>query len=262
MYLETIEKVSKAAVGKAAVARSTPIRYTVAAMLAGMYVGFGIILIFSIGAPFFSATSPATKLVMGTSFGIALTLVIMAGSELFTGLNLVMTCGLIRREVRIQDIVRVWSLAWFGNLVGSLAIAWIFSKTGFATTGDLSKFFNTVSAQKMNAPFIALFSRAILCNMLVCLAVWMLFRLVSETAKLITIFWCLFAFIGSGFEHSIANMSLLAIPLFSGPLEGVSWFGYMRNLVIVTFGNAIGGALLIGGVYCFISIKRETSREN
>ncbi len=265
MYDETVTKISDAAKSKVTHFKASPFRYLVASLLAGAYVGFGIILIFSIGAPFAAANSPALKLVMGASFGVALTLVIIAGSELFTGLNMVMTLGVCKRKVSLVDLIVIWIVAWAGNVLGALGIAFIFSKTGLMANPVLSGFLNTVAMQKMSAPLLALFARGVLCNMLVCLAVWMCFRVSGDGAKLGVIFWCLFAFIGSGFEHSVANMSLLAIPLFSGPSDGVTWLGYARNLGIVTAGNAVGGALLIALPYFFVSAKsrrEETSREN
>ena len=107
------------------------------------------------------------------------------------------------------------------------------------------------AADKMNAPFMELLFRGILCNILVCLAVWCSFKLKEETAKLIVIFWCLFAFITSGFEHSIANMSLLSIALMIPHPETVSMIGLAANLVPVTIGNIIGGAMFIGAGYWF-----------
>lgn len=262
VYTDTVDKIAGVAAAKVSALQQSPVRYFFAAALAGIYVGLGIILIFSIGAPLAAVKSPVIKLVMGTSFGIALTLVIIAGSELFTGLNMVMTCGLARKKTRIIDVALIWIVAWLGNLFGSLFIAWLYSQTGFMQSTELSSFVNAVSAQKMSASFTNLFVRGIFCNVLVCLAVWMCFRLTSEAAKLGVIFWCLFAFIASGFEHSIANMTLLAIPLFSVPLEGVTWIGYARNIAIVTAGNILGGALLIGAIYSFISIKKEVPLES
>ena len=106
----------------------------------------------------------------------------------------------------------------------------------------------------MGAPLLELFFRAILCNALVCLAVWMGMRAKDETARLLLIFWCLFAFIGAGFEHSVANMTLLSIGLFL-PHDPhlVSWAGFARNLVVVTAGNIVGGALCIGLPYWYVA---------
>ena len=109
-----------------------------------------------------------------------------------------------------------------------------------------------VSAAKMGAPVTELFFRGLLCNVLVTLAVWMAARAKDETAKLVLIFWCLFAFIGAGFEHSVANMTLLAMALFVPHEPGlVSWMGFAHNLVPVTLGNLVGGAVFVAGSYWF-----------
>jgi len=108
----------------------------------------------------------------------------------------------------------------------------------------------------MNAPFLELFMRGILCNTLVCLAIWCSMKLKEETAKLIMIFWCLFAFITSGFEHSVANMTLLSISLFIPHPETVSWAGLAANLVPVTLGNIVGGMLFVGIAYWYIAREK------
>ena len=107
----------------------------------------------------------------------------------------------------------------------------------------------TVATGKMNLSFEAAFVRGILANWLVCLAVWCSMRTTNDVAKLGLIFWCLFAFIGAGFEHSIANMTLLALALLQPHGEAISWAGYVGNLVPVTLGNIVGGAVCVGGLY-------------
>src|ERR1051325_10707813 len=111
----------------------------------------------------------------------------------------------------------------------------------------------------MSLPFFAAFARGILANWLVCLAVWCAMRTTSDVAKLVLIFWCLFAFIGAGFEHSIANMTLLALALFQSHGETITWMGYLQNLVPVTLGNIVGGAIMVGGLYWFSSPLKSAS---
>jgi nitrite transporter NirC len=101
----------------------------------------------------------------------------------------------------------------------------------------------------MTAPDLSLFARAVLCNWLVCLSLWMAARMQSDAAKCIAIFWCLFGFIGSGYEHSIANMTLFLIALFSPHPDAVSWAGFLHNMVWVTAGNAVAGALFMATGY-------------
>jgi nitrite transporter NirC len=251
---ETIAAIAAAARAKAALLRNEWRQYLVLSALAGAYVGLGIVLIFAIGAPLQAAGSGATKVVMGASFGIALTLVIFAGSELFTGNHLVMTVGALSRSVGPGALAKVWTASFVGNLAGSILLALAVAASGVLGKAPAKEFVLGVAAAKMNAPAMELFFRAMLCNALVCLAVWMGIRTKDETAKLVLIFWCLFAFIGAGFEHSVANMTLLSLGLFLPHDPNlVSWAGFARNLGVVTLGNIVGGAILIGLPYWYVA---------
>ena len=254
MEHETIAGIAAAARAKAALLRHGPLQYLVLSALAGAYVGLGIVLIFAIGAPLQAAGSGATKAVMGASFGVALTLVIFAGSELFTGNNLVMTVGALSRTVAPGALGKVWAASFAGNLLGSMSLALAVSVSGVLSKAPAKEFVLGVVAAKMAAPALELFFRGVLCNALVCLAVWMGLRTKDETARLVLIFWCLFAFIGAGFEHSVANMTLLALGLFLPHDPNlVSWTGFARNLGVVTLGNVVGGALVIGLPYWYVA---------
>ena len=254
MEHETIAMAAGAARAKAALLRGGPLQYLILSALAGAYVGLGIVLIFAIGAPLQAVGSGATRAVMGASFGVALTLVIFAGSELFTGNNMFMTVGLLSKTVEGAALLRVWVASFVGNLAGSLLLAMATAASGVLSKAPAKEFLLGVVSTKMMAPASELFFRAVLCNMLVCLAVWMGLRTRSESARLVLIFWCLFAFIGSGFEHSVANMTLLGIGLFLPHDPAlVSWAGFARNLIVVTAGNIVGGALLIGLPYWFVA---------
>jgi nitrite transporter len=255
MFNDVIEKVSNSSIVKSNLLKKSKGKYLVSSALAGMFVGFGIILIFTIGGLLSSVNSPTTKIVMGMSFGVALSLVIMAGSELFTGNNMVMTIGTLEKKVTIGDTLNIWIFSFIGNLIGSILLAYMYSKSGLAT-GAIGEFIGKVSTAKMAAPAMELFIRGILCNILVCLAVWCSFKLKEETSKLIMIFWCLFVFITAGFEHSIANMTLLAIGLFIPHPATVTVSGYLYNIGIVTLGNMVGGILFVGIAYWYVSKEK------
>lgn len=255
MFSEEINKVSASAVIKSKLLKKSKIKYLIAASLAGVYVGFGILLIFTIGGLLSAAQSPATKIIMGVSFGIALSLVIMAGSELFTGNNMIMTIGSLEKKVSWLDSINIWIYSFIGNFLGSILLAAIFVGAGLAK-GTTGAFILSVSQVKMAVPSMELFFRGILCNMLVCLAVWCAFKLKEETAKLIIIFWCLFAFITAGFEHSIANMTLLSVSLMIPHGAAISIGGLAHNLIWVTLGNFVGGAVFIGAAYWFIAKEK------
>ncbi len=252
MFSEEINKVAQAAKAKSNLLKSGKVKYLLSSMLAGLYVGLGIMLIFSIGGILASAESPFTKIVMGLSFGVALSLVIMAGSELFTGNNFIMMIGSLKKTVTLLDTIKIWIFSFIGNLLGSIIGAYAFYAAGLAR-GPVGQFILSASATKMALPIHELIFRGILCNILVCLAIWCSFKMKEETGKLIMVFWCLFAFITTGFEHSVANMTLLSIGLFIPHTAVVSLSGFIYNLSFVTLGNMIGGALVLAIPYYLIS---------
>lgn len=250
MHNETLEKLTIAAKNKVNLLNSSRLKYIVSSAFAGLYVGIGILLIFTIGGLLTSANSPMTKIMMGVSFAIALSLVLMTGSELFTGNNMVMTAGTLNKGTSTKDLLRVWAYSFVGNLLGSLLVAGLFVGTGLVNKGAVMEFFATTSLSKASLPFMDLFFRGVLCNILVCVAVMCSFRTNDDTAKLIIIFMCLFAFITSGFEHSVANMTIFGVALFSSAIKGATLMGAIYNLFVVTLGNIAGGALVMGaGAY-------------
>lgn len=254
MYEQEIENVLQAAEKKHLFLKNNPLGYFLSSMLAGMFVGVSIILIYTIGGLLNGADS--TRIIMGICFGVSLSLVVFAGSELFTGNHFVMSIGSFHGRVRWVDTLKIWVVCFFGNLAGSILVAYLYHLTGLAN-GQVGSFILSVSQSKMSASFITLFTRGILCNILVCVAVWCTYRCKEEVAKLILIFWCLFVFITSGFEHSVANMSLLAIALFTELSDSISIMGYLYNIIVVSFGNLIGGTLFMAIPYYLIGLQKK-----
>ena len=251
MFVEEINKITETAEKKIQYMRRSPLGYVLLSALAGIYLGFGIVLIFSVGGPIAAGGgAPYLKLIMGVSFGIALSLVIFAGSELFTGNNMMFAVGRLRRKVGVGSIVILFTLCFIGNFLGSAFLGWLVVNGGSLPEAS-QELILKVSAMKMGLSAKEAFLRGILCNWLVCLAVWMSNRTKSDTAKLILIFWCLFAFIASGFEHSIANQSLLSIAMFLPHGPEISLAGFFHNQLFVTAGNMVGGGIMVGMVYWF-----------
>ena len=244
MYQDTIDHFAALARNKADSLSRTPLAFLTGSLMAGAYVGIGIILIFSVGG----TLDPAwQELIMGVSFGIALTLVVFAGSELFTGHTMYMVFGKLGGTTTWGDLGKVWIASWVFNLVGSVGLAALFvAGGGGGLLSDGAPFLFKIADFKMNSPIPDLIARATLCNWLVCLALWMSARTRSDATKAIVIFWCLFAFIASGFEHSVANMTLLSIPLLTDHPDTISVAGMAHNLLWVTVGNIIGGSLFMG----------------
>ena len=264
MHTSDNERIALVAAKKYAFLESSLPRFVVLSALAGVYLGFGIALIFSLGGPLAAIGSPMVKLVMGVSFGIALTLVIFAGSELFTGNNMTGVIGGLSRSLTWGQVMQLNLWSWVGNLVGSLALAWLVVQSGVLSKGPAADLIGNVAAMKMSLPAWELFLRGILCNWLVCLAVWTSGRTTNDAAKIMLIFWCLFAFIGTGFEHSVANQSLLGMALFLPHETAVSWAGYWYNQLYVVLGNIVGGGVFVGGLYWLASpytVDRTETRD-
>ena len=251
MYMDTVDALAKVAAAKVTLLKQNPLGFFIGSMMAGAYVGFGIILIFIVGS---AADYAYQKLIMGASFGIALILVVFAGAELFTGHTMYMPFGWLRKTISGANLATVWPIVWIGNLIGSAGLAALFVLGGAAgMVSDSSSFLNQVAAAKMNAPAIELLARAMLCNWLVCLSLWMSSRTNNDAAKCIVIFWCLFAFIASGFEHSVANMTLFSIALLGKHPATVSLSGMAYNLFWVTLGNLLSGSLFMALGYWLYS---------
>ncbi len=244
------------AVTKARDAR-TAIRYLTSAVLAGGYVGVAVVLLATAAGPLAAAGSAATKLVAGAVFGVALTLVVFAGAELFTSNVMVMLTGVLSKRVRVRDLLVVNVGSLIGNFAGSVGFAAIVHASGALSAG--AKKGSTAPAAAMISSLVKgkvaatdgqLFWRAALCNLLVCLAIWMATRTKSETAKLVVLFWGLLAFVASGFEHSIANMTIFSLAVFQ---HAASWSELGRNLAVTIPGNIVGGAMVAS---CYALIGR------
>lgn len=229
------------------------IGYLMAAMLAGLYVGLAILFIYTSGGML--AGAPYVKIVMGATFGIALSLVLIAGSELFTGNNMIMPAGMLKNTVSLGQTIKLWVVCYLGNWIGAIIVSLMFIGAGLAS-GPVGEFIASTTATKMSIPAMHLFFRGMLCNILVCLAVWCNYKMKSESGKLIMIFWCLFAFITTGYEHSIANMTLLTVGLLKPMGAAVSLGGYFYNLSIVTLGNIVGAILFLTIPYYTISKEK------
>lgn len=258
MFSSNIEALVESAVKKKEKMNESLPRYFVSAMMAGAYVGLAIILIFSIGAPLAAEKSPYQMMLMGMSFGLALTLVVFAGSELFTGNNMFFTISTLARRTTVGDTAKNWTLVFLGNLAGAVLLCLLIVGSGLFKSAAPEHFIFAASAKKMSAPVTELFFRGILCNWLVCLALWMANRTKEDIAKLVLLWWCLYAFIASGYEHSVANMTLLSLSLLlPNHPEAITLAGWVHNMVPVTLGNMVGGAVFVGTAYWFVSPLRR-----
>ncbi|WP_425082637.1 formate/nitrite transporter family protein [Ruegeria arenilitoris] len=247
-YADTVIGFAELAQEKGVNLRADPIAFLILALKAGAFVGAGILLIFSVGQ---GADPSIRPIVMGASFGIALTLVVFAGAELFTGHTMYMTHGLLAKSTAWWDVLRCWLVSWAGNLIGAILLALLFVAGGgglILGAGEEALLYK-VAIKKMHGTELELFAKAILCNWLVCLALWCSARAKDDVTKCIVIFWCLYAFIAAGFEHSVANMTVFSLALISDHPDSITLAGAAHNLTYVTLGNAFAGAGIMGYGY-------------
>lgn len=240
-------------------------------ILAGMYIGFGGIFsaVVAIGM---SGTWPFgfMKLLQGLAFSLGLILVVVGGAELFTG-NMLMIIAWARHKISIGSILRNWSIVYFGNFLGSILLAYLFTlgKSYRLSDGELGRILFNIASLKLNYSFLQAIILGILCNILVCLAVWLSYSAKNTTDKILAVFFPISAFIAAGFEHSIANMFLIPVtffikifdPMFSTnltiDLSKFTWPQFLiQNLLPVTIGNIIGGALIVGLIY-HLSFRKQ-----
>ncbi|WP_085247176.1 nitrite transporter NirC [Gilliamella mensalis] len=253
MYTETINKCAANAARIVRLAKTNPFGFWISSAMAGAYVGLGIILIFTLG----NLVDPAIRpLVMGATFGIALTLVVIAGSELFTGHTMFLTLGVKCKKITHGQMWLVLPQTWLGNLLGSIFVAALYCYAATPLLSTDTSLVHTAALAKTSATASALFFRGVLCNWLVCLAIWMANR-VEGSAKFIAIWWCLLAFIACGYEHSVANMTLFALSWFGHHSDAYTLAGVGYNLLWVSLGNLVSGALFMGLGYWYSTPKAE-----
>lgn len=212
-----------------------------------------------------------TRLAGGVAFSLGLILVVVAGAELFTGNNLV-AMAWASRVVSTRLLLRNWVLVYVGNLIGAVATAALMVSTGTwsAAGGRVGETAVRIAAAKAQLPFGEALARGVLCNALVCLAVWLCQSGRSTTDKILAIVWPIAAFVALGFEHSVANMYFIPYGIMLhrrgvGPggsgiarAEGLDLGGFVSNLVPVTIGNILGGTLLVAAIYWFVYLRRES----
>ncbi len=210
------------------------------------------------------------KTLAGALFAAGLMMVVFFGAELFTG-NMLMTAAALSRRIRIGRMLRNWALVYAGNLAGSLLIAALIAGSGQLdfSAGLLGAFTLKTAVYKISLPFLRAFILGILCNWLVCMAVWMAASAKDAAGKILGIFFPIWLFITSGFEHSVANMyyipagllikdnpvyvqGALDLGMHADALARLTWGSFLlSNLLPVTLGNIVGGGLFVGAIAWF-----------
>lgn len=216
-------------------------------VLAGIYIAFGAAVATAVLS---GGTLDAgiARFLAGSVFSVGLILVLILGSELFTG-NILMTVGLIYQKYSFVRVLRNWLVVYFGNLLGAIIIAWLVSNSGLlARCGSLTPIGATaveLAETKLQLSFTEALCRGILCNMLVCLAVIMSIAAKTVMGKIMGIYFPIMTFVASGYEHSVANMYFLPAGLMAKGEFTSGFFTIFNNLIPVTIGNIIGGLLIV-----------------
>ena len=263
---------AKAVAATGGVKESSPIMNVILlGFLAGAYIAFGGMLAEVTQAGMAAAGYPAglCKFVFGAVFPVGLILVVLAGSELFTGNVMYMTMGVLSGKSSVGGLCKNWVVSWIFNLVGSIFVAYVLAyMTGIMTADPFKAGAITVANTKAlgGAKFMAAgketasltmmqaFIRAIGCNWLVCLAVYLAFASDDVIGKIVGIWFPIMAFVTLGFEHSVANMFFIPLGIFLG--AQVTWAQFfINNLIPVTIGNIVGGAIFVGCIYWYTYLK-------
>jgi len=233
-------------------------------ILAGVYIAFGAQLATIVGHDISQYLGVGiAKLVIGSVFSVGLMLVVIAGAELFTGNNLIML-SVLNKKASMGSLLRNWGIVYFANLIGSLLIVLLIHYSGLLNVngGAVGAKAVATASAKVNLDFLQAFTRAILCNWLVCLAVWLAVAAKSVIGKIFACFFPIMAFVASGFEHSVANMYFIPIGILNKGMAAVGMDvsnlnlgGFISNLIPVTLGNIVGGAFFVATLYYFVFLK-------
>lgn len=192
-------------------------------------------------------------------FPAGLAMVVVAGSELFTGNNL-MLAALFSKKLTFKDLFKNWSLVFLGNFIGSILIAALVVMSG--VFDGISETVVATAINKIDFNFFEAFCRGILCNILVCVAVWMSFAADTVPGKIIAVFFPIMLFVLCGFEHSVANMFYVPAGIFEAARSGAAVEGLnfgtflINNLLPVTLGNIVGGAGIVAGGYYLAYLRK------
>lgn len=220
-------------------------------LMAGVFISFGAALFTIVMTGNALGLGPG-RLVGGLSFSLGLILIIIGGAELFTG-NTLIVMAWAGGAVSSKALARNWTVSFLANAAGALALAFAVYHSGVLEIGGSKDTAIKIAEAKAHLTLKEAFFRGLLCNLLVCLAVWLSFACHSVTDKILAIVLPVAAFVALGFEHSIANCYMIPIGMMAG--GNVSVGDFVGNLVPVTIGNIIGGAGGVAGIYWLIYLR-------
>lgn len=262
---EIAEKVEAIGVAKA---RLPTLPVLMLGVLAGGFIGLGA-LYFTLVVSDPQLSFGVARVLGGVAFSLGLILVVVAGAELFTGNNLLIMAWADRR-ITITELLRNWILVYVSNAVGAIGLAMVVYLSHHAdmNQGAVGLAYLKIGAAKTAMPFWEAFFKGVLCNLLVCLAVWLALAGHTVTDKVVAIVFPISAFVAAGFEHSVANMYFIPLGIFlksSGvvpagiDISSLDWGHFIGNLIPVTLGNIVGGSVMVALVYYTIYRRHVNS---
>jgi len=251
------KKVCDTGVAKARLPLSTMMLLGV---LAGAFIGLGAMLNVIVLS---DASIPIglRRVLGGACFSLGLFLVLVAGAELFTGNNL-LAMAWASRLIGTGEVLANWAVVFTANLVGAIGLAWVVLLSGHTNNdgGAVARTYLAIAAAKTSLPWTAAFASGVMCNVLVCTAIWVALAGRTVTDKLLAIVLPITAFVAAGFEHSVANMYLIPLGMMLQAQAGATpdFAGLARNLVPVVAGNIAGGSVLVALVYHTIYVRPQS----
>ena len=254
MYSDLLTKMTNGAQSKLNMLNESKTKYFVASAFAGLFVGVSMLFAIVLASILKDAGIETYKIAMGAVFGVALTLVVFAGANLFTSNTMIFSVGSFTNKISWKDTFRACGYSYIGNFLGSLFVVLLFVGGGLLLSGSVADMAHATAAGKVDATFMQIFFKGVLCNILVCSAVICITNMTSEVGKIIVIYAAIFLFVTAGFEHSIANMTVFLTAAVSNAPIALS--AMANNLVAATLGNIVGGAIVMGGGYYILG--RET----
>lgn len=251
-----------------------PLRVMALAVLAGAFIALGAMFYTLVIHEPGMLPIGLLKWLGGLAFCLGLVLVVVAGAELFTGNNL-LVMAFVDGKISLRQLLNNWWLVYLGNFIGALGILLLIVLTGLWWQGDGALAAQTVAIadSKVNLSFWQAFSRGVLCNVLVCLAIWLAMAGRSVTDKILAVLLPISAFVALGFEHSVANMFVIPAGMVASNMQAWQGMGIsvsenltvsgflLGNLLPVTLGNLVGGSLLVGLCYWFIYLRNNKEQK-
>lgn len=253
METQALEKIEQLAEKKLKIFKENKVRSLLRSIVASMFIGFGVIVAFKTGNFFHLVDSPFAYPAAAISFSMAIILIFYGGGDLFTGNTFYLTYATLRKKLTWIETLKLLVSSYVGNIIGAIFFALIIWMTQLFTDPHVHSFLLEAAHKKIDASTVEILFRGILCNWLVCLAFFIPYSMKSDGAKMFIMVFLVFSFFISGYEHSIANMSVFAISIAAQGWGSITIGEILHNLIPATIGNLFGGAVFMALFYYYIN---------